>query len=307
MICVFTVCKVEQYAFAEQLGRSLPAEIQFCVGLTQGSIDTPHVATLAQLNRPELLQMAARYDEAALAAACKPFFAQYFLQQTQATHLCYFDATVQLFGSLETIVTQLDTADILLTPRLTRPMGSVAYGDEKQFLNTGLYDSGFWAIRSNDNTHRFLNWWQNRLSERAHFDLCHGMNHDQLWLNLVPVYFDNVKLVKNEGWNVGLHNLHERVITDQNPNYRVNQQTQLLFFNFRECINTTAVAKEIIEKSGAKTLVNKCLKEVNTSKSTSGFFSIYSYFNPALPRWKRWLKQALTDVIEYIGHFPLYH
>lgn len=307
MTCVFTVCTAQQYPYAQLLGSSLPAGVLFKIGLVSGHLKAENTVTISQIEIPNFDQMQARYDDDALVAACKPFFAHYFLLQAGIEQIIYFDATTQLFGNLKPITAQLTTADIVLTPRLLRPMGRVTYGDEKQFLNTGLYDAGFMALQKSQNTLSFLKWWQARLTDRAFFDLCHGMNHDQLWLNLVPVYFEKVKVVKNEGWNVGLHNLHERIIGGRGSNWWVNNQTALLFFNFRECIYRNEKVAHILQKSGTNLLINNYLNTLSFDKDSASVFSLQQQLNPAVSIWKGWLKKQLLRIIEQINRFPIHH
>lgn len=121
--------------------------------------------------------MRERYDHESLASACKPYFADFFLQWEGVENVIYFDPTVQVIGDLEVIIRALQKTEILLTPRLTGKFGTSIYGDEKLFLNTGMYDAGFWGVHKTENVFRFLKWWQDRLADRAHFDLCNGMNH----------------------------------------------------------------------------------------------------------------------------------
>ncbi|TAH07774.1 MAG: hypothetical protein EAZ14_10740 [Runella slithyformis] len=307
MTCVFTVCTAQQYPFAQQLGNSLPVGVLFKIGLVKGNLKAENTVAVEEIVIPDFDQMQARYNDDALVAACKPFFAHYFLSQPGVEQVIYFDVTTQLFGDLQLITTQLATADIILTPQLRWPMGKVTYGDEKQFLNTGLYNAGFVALQKSQNTLAFLEWWQARLTDRAFFDLCHGMYHDQLWLNFVPVYFEKVKVVKNEGWNVGLHNLHERVIGTKGENWWVNNQTPLLFFNFRECLYQSKNGTDILQKSGTNQLVNSYLKSIKLDKSSAPVFSLYQQLNPVVAAWKRWLKQKLLYIIEQINYFPVYH
>lgn len=302
MITFFTICTAEQYPFAALLGQSLPSDARFFVGLVTGKIAAANVISAEELGLPNWHDMRERYDDDALIAACKPFFADFFLQQPNTNQVVYFDPTVQVFGDISLIYQELETASILLTPCLLRPMWRVEYGDEKHFLNTGMYNAGFFALQNDENTAAFLRWWQARAHDRAHFDLCHGQNHDQLWLNLVPVYFQGVKIIKNQAWNVGLHNLHERVLTQRGGSWWVNNQEPLLFFNFRECVANHHSIQTILEKSGAKSLLSSYL---NNLKTIPSIFSIYQKLHPIVPAWKRFLRRELTNIIAGIDQFPL--
>jgi hypothetical protein len=301
---VFTICTTDQHAFAKVLSDSLPKSVVFKVGVLDGPIAELDSVSLDQLGFEKITEMRQRYDNDALAAAAKPFFAAYFLRQEGIENVIYFDPTVLLLGDLEGIIQQFENNDILLTPRLTRRFGQAAYGDEKMFLNTGMYDAGFWGIRNTDNAFRFLNWAQDRLTDRALFDLCNGMNHDQLWLNYVPIYFDKVQIQKNIGWNVGLHNLHERILTWKAGKWHVNQDIPLIFFNFREALSNPSMG----QNSGFAALEKSYLSLLrNYTTQTPVLFSVRAKLRPYIPTWKQTLRQQIQTLIDKIKYFPLYH
>jgi hypothetical protein len=319
MPTIFTVCTTAQLPYARALQASLPDVFEFRIGLIDGQNADNNTVDVAELKLEQWPEMCSRYDEAALLAAAKPFFAAYFLKETNAKQIIYFDPTVQVFGDLQTILDTLKTADIVLTPRLTRPFGESDYADEKFYLNTGLVDAGFWALNRTENTNKFLNWWQERLTTSAHLDLCHAQNHDQLWLMYVPVFFDKVQIVKNVGWNVALHNLNERTLTKQNGKWTVNQGERLLFFNFRELVSSRVKfdnflqslfdfqyvkVVKFISKSGAMPLLNNYQKQVG---SQPGIYSIHQNLRPTILKWKSWLQNQLSAIIQRIESYPLYH
>ncbi|MFN8348214.1 MAG: hypothetical protein U0X91_24645 [Spirosomataceae bacterium] len=304
---IFTVCTAEQYPFAKVLADSLPKNILFKTGITTGRVTDNEAVMLEELALPDDVPMRG-YDAEALAAAGKPFFADYFLREEGADRVIYFDPTVWVTGDIELILKQLQTADIVLTPRLAGKFGQSLYGDEKLFLNTGMYDAGFWAIRKTENSFRFLKWWQARLTDRAHFDLCNGMNHEQLWLNYVPIFFDNVSVCKHIGWNVGLQNLHERVLTPKKEKWMVNHTEELLFFNFRECLTKSTSVNSILNRSGAAELRTQYVEKLKKyTDPIPSVFSLRRAMIPETPAWKHNLRQKIQDLIDSINDFPLYH
>jgi hypothetical protein len=171
-----------------------------------------------------------------------------------------------------------------------------------------MYDAGFWGIRKTENVLRFLKWWQDRLADRAYFDLCNGMNHEQLWLNYVPIFFENVTVNKNKGWNVGLHNLNERVLTKNGSKWLVNQMEPLLFINFRECLSDSIHVKKLLKQSGAELLRTDFIERVKKySGQLPSIFSLQATLQPTIPIWKRELRKKLKGIIDKINYFPLYH
>ena len=307
---IFTVCTVAQLPFTKVLGDSLPPTISFKIAIVDANptVSDSRTISLNELPMSEIQSLQQRYDEASLIAASKPFFAEYFLQTKQYQTLIYVDPTVFFIGDIGAIVQVIENYDIVLTPRITHKFGKTPYGDEKMFLNTGMYDSGFWAIRQSDNTLQFLKWWKERLFDRAHFNLCEGMNHEQLWLNYVPIFFKNVLVNKNIGWNLALHNLHERAVTFSENEWKVNQTEKLIFVNFRECLSFPKALNTTIQASGFDSIRKIYLANLTQYISRPpSIFSVRSALFPQISPWKRFLKQQLQSIIDSISHFPLYH
>jgi len=306
---IFTVCTAEHYPFAQVLADSLPKEFTFKVAIVgevaAGALD---VVRLRELPFEVIPEMQQRYDTPALVAAAKPFFARYFLQQNGIENVIYFDPTMLIFGDFDEILQKSTTYDIVLTPRLTRKFGASTYGDEKMFLNTGMYDNGFFALRKSPNTFRFLEWWQQRLTDRAYLDLCNGMNHDQLWLNYVPILFENSCIYKNIGWNVGLQNLHERVLTFKDNIWVVNLTEPLVFFNFKECLHEGAEVKKMIKDSGAAKLLSRYKESVKQYTAVMPpMFSLRKSLHSSDSAFRRRLKDTLRSIVNTITYFPIYH
>lgn len=305
---VFTVCTAAQYPFAQVLAESLPKDIIFYTGVIGAfESDNPQLVKFENLPFEEITQMQQRYNSDALVHASKAFYADYFLHREEVECVIYFDSTT-LVLDFDKIRQTVVGYDIILTPRLTRKFGQSAYGDEKMFLNTGMYDNGFFALSKSQNTTHFLKWWQQRLTDRAHFDVCNGMNHDQLWLNYVPILFENSYINKSIGWNVGLQNLHERVLTYQNRQWLINQYETLAFFNFKECLDEREDIKRQVQNSGATALLNDYKSRIKQyTTSIPPVFSLHTALNPTESVWKEGLKKRLKSIVDTISYFPIYH
>ena len=299
MTIVFTVCTAAQYPYAKALQNSLPQHVDFKIGITHGQVDDKNTVSVSTLQIPEWEAMNQRYDEAALIAASKPFFTQYFLKSSN--EVIYFDPTVLVLTNLEPILNQFIDNEIVTTPRIVQPFGVSEYADEKFFLNSGLIDSGFYAFKNTKQVFELLDWWQKRVIENAQLDLCNAQNHDQLWLMLVPVFYKNMVIIKNKGWNVGLQNLHERTLTKINNKWFVNQSEELLFINFREFIDSDR--PNLIKKSGAELLFDNYKKKFNELPS---IFSIIKNQKKVAPNWKKQIKNILHSYINTIETFPIF-
>ena len=106
---------------------------------------------------------------------------------------------------------------------------------ELAFLNSGVYNLGFLAVKRSKTATDFLRWWAERLYEKAYIDFLHGLFTDQIWINLVPLYYDGVVIMKDIGYNVAYWNFHERFIKKIGDEFYVisnEKKNQLVFFHF---------------------------------------------------------------------------
>lgn len=231
----FTLCHINQLPEAHVLGDSIKLHhpnADFRIGLVDKKDRIPgnfksHY-TVIDITEPKieaLDEMAKQYTLSELLANCKPFFAKYFLQQSDK--LVYFDCTTVLYNPIDFIGNSLNTYNIIIVPQL---LHAGVHPDEKQILNTGIFHSGFLALRNSEETSHFINWWGNNTAKKGHTDLCKGFNADQLWLEHVPNFYEGVLIEKNEGLNLGSWNLPERLIDKSNNT--VNSKA-LISLNFK--------------------------------------------------------------------------
>lgn len=189
----------------------------------------------------QLAHLSAQYTPTEFAAACKPaLLRELFRRFPNTDNLVYADPNILFFSSLAPLWQQLGKATVLLTPHSTQHPGSQpgSWPDEKFFQNVGLYSADFLVFRRSAETDRLLAWWQNRVQERAFINFCEGLCTDQLWLMHVPVFFNDVIVVKAPNWHLALWNLPERVVRQEADSWYVNETIEpLLFANLKGLFN----------------------------------------------------------------------
>ncbi|GAB3045809.1 hypothetical protein [Spirosoma pulveris] len=190
------------------------------------------------LTAVQLTDLSAIYTPTEFAAACKPIFiAEVFRRYPDVDKLLYADPNVYFTGSLLTVWQNLDESTALLTPFITRTPADSLWPDEKFFQNIGLYSSDFLGFRRSAETDRLVAWWTDRVQQRAFINYCEGLCLDQIWLMHVPVFFNDVRIIKNPGWHVALWNLPERSVQQTENGWRVTgpegQDQPLLFMNVK--------------------------------------------------------------------------
>ena len=184
-------------------------------------------------------QMAFYYNAYEFCCAMRPFFHSYIYEKTDLDSWIYLDNDMLVYHDLAVIQSEFDDASILLSPHTLEPIINIAadkpLGDaaillEREQLQCGMFNGGFLGLRRTPAARLFLNWWKDRLQyfcfhQAPYFFL------DQMWLNLVPGYFEGVKVFKHPGSNVACWNLHERPLIKNEDNYFVKGYP-LLFFHF---------------------------------------------------------------------------
>ena len=252
MNVVLTLCSANYLAHAKTLGDSLRKynpEFQFVIGLVdrwpaglEASYSHPHeVIPVEELGIPGFEDMARRYKIVELNTAVKPFYMDYlYRRDPKVQHVIYLDPDILVFSSLSPVVEKLEHHPILLTPH------SSVIGDaaqhlrvEKCMLQYGLYNLGFIGTARAPTTSSFLHWWQIRLRDHCYADLQKGLFVDQKWMDVAKLFFDDIHIETDPGWNMGWYNLGERSLSMRDGHYVVNGQTPLLFFHFcRYKVNT---------------------------------------------------------------------
>lgn len=166
----------------------------------------------------------------------KPSYFRYFLNRLPTTEVIfYFDPDIFVYDSFADLEEEFKKHDILLTPHIVTPIpldGIVP--QENLFLNHGLYNLGFLGLKVNTvNSQKLLVWWEERCLKLGYNQPQNGLFVDQLWMNLVPLYFERVGILKRYGYNMGPWNLHERKVkVYKNEEVILNDDKSLVFYHF---------------------------------------------------------------------------
>jgi hypothetical protein len=156
------------------------------------------------------------------------------LTETDVDKVFYLDPDIAVFNSLLPMVEMLDHSSILLTPHQLAPEETreAVFDNEICSLIHGTYNLGFVAIRNQGEGLRFAHWWNDRLLEFCVDDKASGIFVDQKWCDLVPAYFDGVRIVRDPGYNVASWNLsHRKISSGTDGTLLVNGQP-LRFFHY---------------------------------------------------------------------------
>ena len=244
MKIAYTVCSANYLPFAKSLADSFIQHnpgYQFVIALADTFRDydtgffSPHlVIPVEEMQISGLEEMNAKYSIFELTCALKPFVAEYlFNKYPQSSIVFYFDSDILVFNPLTVAETVLEHHSIALTPHISKPqLITISVNTELDVLRTGLYNAGFFGLKRSGSTTIFLNWWKERLREYCFNDAAHGLFVDQLWLDLVPVYFRDTCIIYDAGYNLAYWNLSERSLSGKEGDYQVDDTCPLVFFHY---------------------------------------------------------------------------
>lgn len=145
--------------------------------------------------------------------AVKPFMLNHLLGLGYE-NVIYLDPDTAVFSTLQPLVDMLGHASVLLTPHINRPEETekAILQNEINSLRHGLYNLGFIAVRNDETGRGAARWWQDRCYLACYDDIPQGVFTDQKWIDLLPVFFEGVEVVRNSACNVATWNYNQRRI-----------------------------------------------------------------------------------------------
>lgn len=247
MKIIFTICSNNYLAQAKALGDSITQtnpDYTFFIGLVdefsskinyEKEIGFP-IIQATEIGISDFDSLWKKYDIVELNTCVKPFYLEYFSKKyDDLDYLMYFDPDTFVFGDIKDIELELENGnEILLTPHVLTPIPLDGKSPtENSFLNFGIYNLGFLALKNPIKNLNLFKWWGERTYNVGFSNVANGYFVDQLWINLVPIYYDNVAVSKNYGLNMAPWNLHERILSKNTENlWMVNFNKPLVFYHF---------------------------------------------------------------------------
>jgi hypothetical protein len=177
--------------------------------------------------------MVLRYNIIELCTALKPtYFKKLFADYPEIEQVHYLDPDTLILSDPAALELPVNRSVQMTPHQLTSIPLDGAFPDETLTLNHGVYNLGYLGIRRGETAIRLLNWWEQRLEKHCRIDLVNGLFVDQLWFNLVPIYFPDSHVLRNPGANVAFWNLHERRVTAERSVLFAGATHPLIFFHF---------------------------------------------------------------------------
>ena len=173
-----------------------------------------------------------KYDAFELSTAVRPYAHQYLRDKTDCSCWIYLDSDLYPVGEILSLLDKDETSEIFVSPHRLSPSSGV-YGPQGDYglLKSGTFNGGFLGIRRGLLSSAFIDWFLKCCEERCFhlYEHCYG---DQLWFNLVPVYFESLCVVRHLGANIGYWNIDERPLEYDSQRNLVVNGAPVLFLHF---------------------------------------------------------------------------
>lgn len=206
---------------------------------------------------------------------------QHIMAQPDTDKVFYFDPDTAVFNTMSPIVDLLDDYSIVLTPHQIDPEPADEKGaiidNEIGSLKWGVFNLGFLAVANNAEAIRFADWWEKRLHDWCHDRTDIGVFVDQKWCNLIPCFFDSVKIMRDPGYNVASWNLSQRYLTIDDEGMLLVNGQPLRFFHFTKLgptgdTMTRRYAKENVEVYELWTAYRRWIDENTDPQIPKGYW-----------------------------------
>jgi hypothetical protein len=180
----------------------------------------------------QLMPWAMMHDVVELCTAIKPYAMGKLLKKYDS--VLYIDPDIKVYNKLEKIFKDLEEYDCILSPHLC------SYSNEKNsildheisILKHGIYNLGFLGLSTRPVGREINEFWKARCHYFCERNSSRGVFTDQKFFDLVPFYFDKVKVDKNPGYDVASWNLFERKISMSENGELLANGVPLVFYHF---------------------------------------------------------------------------
>ncbi|OSP53391.1 hypothetical protein BV911_18270 [Pseudoruegeria sp. SK021] len=196
-----------------------------------------------------------------LATAVKPFTASMLMERADCDAVMFFDPDCVLFGPMSDMRHQLTESSVLLTPH-----ASLLHENddwlffEKGPLKVGGFNLGFFAFQNTETGREVSSWWRYRLMDHCLIDPEQGLFTDQKWIDLLPNYIDDLKVMREPVYNVARWNTFQRKISKKDGVYLADGNP-VQFIHFSGFYKIGPYVKGLYDKTSEPLVENKDILE----------------------------------------------
>ncbi len=161
--------------------------------------------------------------------ALKPVLIGYLISNGYSK-VIFLDPDVYFVNTPDPIWELLDKYQVLLTPHwpdpdiLNNPESTLAV------MKGGLYNAGF--IAASDKSLQAMRWWAGMCHFKMDNNKDLGLFVDQKYLDLLPVVFENIYILKHRGYNLASWNIQSSKRELVNGRLLINSEFEPVFIHF---------------------------------------------------------------------------
>jgi len=233
-LAVFTICSNNYVAYARTLLNCVrlhhpDADRFLCL------VDAPlkmeglypddcQLILASDLGIPDFETFAFQYQLLEINTAVKPFVILRLFEQDY-DQVIYFDPDIELFRPLDSVTDALQNgASFVLTPHVCLPADDDWAPNDVTFMQAGIYNLGFLACGRQSDSERLLRWWARRLRYQCISKPEFGIFVDQKFMDLIPGFSDNCRILRDPTLNVAYWNLSQRSLQREGRSWLVDGQ-----------------------------------------------------------------------------------
>lgn len=250
-----------------------------------------NIYTLEDVNKSDLaqkLQEKYKTQPNILRWSFKSVFMSFLL--TKFDKVIYSDSDVYYCSDYQFLFDELNLNNVLLTPHWRSKDPEIDKSNFNLLFNDGLYNAGF--VAANKKGRHILRFWAKNCYETCELDSKRGHFADQTHLNLLPIYFDNVKVLKHRGCNVANWNQIEckRTKNEITNDVTIQDKYPIVFIHF-----TKSTFVGIIK--GVDPLLKPYSEKFNNNIVRYGFENLINkYTNELIAKQKKRQPTLITRI-----------
>ncbi len=201
--------------------------------------------------------------EDALRWSLKSVLASYLLDKYEK--VLVLDCDLCFYNDYNFLFEELEMNNVLLTPHWRNSDPYSPHNSFDLLFYSGLFNAGFLAV--NKKGKEVMDWWAMCCEYKCEINIQKGHYVDQTYLNLMPIYFENVKTLRHKGCNISEWNRTECKRTQMsNGQTWINEKYPIVFIHF-----TGDLVKDI--KEGKEPLLTEHLNKWQESLTTYAHLS----------------------------------
>jgi hypothetical protein len=161
--------------------------------------------------------------------ALKPFVILHLLK-SQYDKVIYCDPDIFFIGNYQFLIDKLENSGILLTPHWNSIIPSNLDETMPSLFRGGLFNAGF--IGASKKGLQAITWWLWACIYKMDHTELSGYFDDQKYLDVLPIEFENVEIIKHRGCNLACWNIEANKRSMMDSKLLINEEYEPVFIHF---------------------------------------------------------------------------